>query len=93
MEGNAIAPRTFGSFVVGRGNRSAYDAARSVVQCSSKDRKPLVLCGGAGTGKTHLMQAIRNRFAIQRWGKAVYCSVESFTVAMVAATTTPQYGL
>ncbi len=55
-----IAVRTFESFVVGRGNQSAYAAALAVAQSPVQPYNPLIIHGSAGVGKTHLLQAIEH---------------------------------
>lgn len=49
---------TFANFVVGSSNQFAYTAARAVAQTPARAYNPLVLCGGPGLGKTHLLRAI-----------------------------------
>lgn len=49
---------TFDTFVVGDSNREACFAARSVSDDSVRLGAPLILCGGPGLGKTHLLYAI-----------------------------------
>ena len=49
---------TFENFVVGSCNQFAHAAATAVVKNPAKSYNPLYVYGGAGLGKTHLMNAI-----------------------------------
>ena len=85
--GAALDPRyTFESFVVGKANEVAYNAARAVADGGAVTFNPLFLHGGTGLGKTHLMHAIGQEFArIQPGAKVAYMSAEKFMVEFVTA--------
>jgi len=55
-----LARCTFETFVVGVGNKSAYEAAVTVADNPGYRFNPLFLYGGPGLGKTHLMSSVAN---------------------------------
>jgi len=52
---------TFESFAIGTGNQRACQAAQMIADTPLKFCNPLLIYGGVGQGKTHLMHAIGNR--------------------------------
>jgi len=71
---------SFENFVEGDCNRSAYHAARTIAEApATSNFNPLVLYGGTGLGKTHLLQAI-GRYAVQNHtaDKVVYRTANQF---------------
>lgn len=73
-------------FVVGPCNRLAHSAAYNVVREPGKSFKLLVVHGGCGLGKTHLLQGVCNRLtrahASLEWR---YISGEQFTNEFISA--------
>jgi chromosomal replication initiator protein len=71
---------TFDSFVVGASNQFSYHVALAVAETPGSAYNPLFIYGGAGLGKTHLLQAIgayvRSSYPHM---KVKYVSSEQFT--------------
>lgn len=84
---NALNPKyTFSTFVVGNNNEMAYFAADAVAKRPAKAYNPLLLYGGSGLGKTHMMQAIGNYYTENYPDKKVlYTTSEKFTYELVTA--------
>lgn len=75
-----LNPRyTFDNFIVGSSNDLAYAAANAVATNPGQKYNPLYLYGGAGLGKTHLMQAVGNAIIKNQPGaRVLYTTTESF---------------
>jgi chromosomal replication initiator protein len=71
--------------VEGAGTRVALEAARVVVQEPGARYNPLVLVGGSGAGKTHLLHAIGNLLARQCLGPVACLSAPEFTAELIDA--------
>ena len=67
------------NFVVGSCNDFAFAACRGILGDLGKKYNPLFIYGGAGTGKTHLIQAVGNQVRRQQPKlKVVYATIEQF---------------
>ncbi|UAK22821.1 chromosomal replication initiator protein DnaA [Sphingomonas nostoxanthinifaciens] len=77
---------TFDSFVVGKANELAYNAARTLAEGGKLAFNPLFLHGGVGLGKTHLMHAIGHEYRARHpEARILYMSAEKFMFEFVAA--------
>lgn len=77
----------FDDFVVGASNRLAYSAALQVAEDEAGAAPaPLFIHGGCGLGKTHLLQALANRYLERHPGASVRClTAEIFTNDYITA--------
>lgn len=81
---------TFENFVVGSCNQFAHAAATAVAKNPAKSYNPLYVYGGAGLGKTHLMNAIGHyTLNSNRRLKILYITTEKFMNDLI---THLQYG-
>jgi len=78
---------TFENFIQGHCNSLAYNASRTVASSPGKTSfNPLLIFGGVGLGKTHLVHAIGNEIVESQPDKVVqYISTERFTTEFVEA--------
>ncbi|HEX6613104.1 MAG TPA: DnaA/Hda family protein, partial [Rhodanobacteraceae bacterium] len=80
---------TFDNFVEGKSNQLGKAAAMQVAQNPGRAYNPLLLYGGTGLGKTHLMQASGNLMRQCNPGmKLLYVHSERFTSMMIEALRT-----
>ncbi len=87
LQAAPLDPRfTFETFVVGKPNELAHAAARRVGEGGAVTFNPLVLYGGVGLGKTHLMHAIAWELRAKRPElNVLYLSAEQFMYRFVQA--------
>ena len=77
---------TFDNFVVGKPNELAHAAARRVSEGGPVTFNPLVLYGGVGLGKTHLMHAIAWELRTRRPDlNVLFLSAEQFMYRFIQA--------
>ena len=78
LPGSRLTPHfTFGAFVTGPSNQVACDAARHVAR--HRAYNPLLIYGGVGLGKTHLMHAIGHKLlAGQQRLRVAYVHSDTF---------------
>lgn len=75
---------TFDAFVKGKNNEFAYAASFSISERPGTQYNPLMIYGGVGLGKTHLMQAIGNHIKLSSPDSSVmYISGPEFTTSFV----------
>jgi chromosomal replication initiator protein len=77
----------FDTFVVGPGNEFAKSATLAVAKAPGKTKfNPLLIYGGVGLGKTHLLQAVGNYLLSQRKDlRIAYSSSEEFYLNFIDA--------
>ena len=80
---------TFDTFVEGKSNEMAKAAASQVANNAGKSYNPLLMYGGVGLGKTHLMQAVGNEILrIKPEANVLYLHSQRFVQDMVKALQT-----
>ena len=76
----------FETFVVGNSNQLAYAASKSIAENPSGSFNPLFIYGGAGLGKTHLIQAVGQQLTRERpQMKVMYVSAEWFVTEVITS--------
>ncbi len=74
----------FDNFVLGKSNELGFAAASQIAQKPGDAYNPLLLYGGTGLGKTHLLHAIGNKIREQRPSmKVLYLDSERFVSDMI----------
>ena len=86
IESTPINPKyTFDSFVVGSSNRYLYAAAKAVAENPGNSYNPLFIYGGAGLGKTHIMNAIANYIKLNNpLLNVLYATCEKFASDLIS---------
>jgi chromosomal replication initiator protein len=80
VPGSARLPRRLDDFVTGPNNRLAHAAAREMIHTAGSAFNPLVIHGGVGLGKTHLLEAITHGLRLIHPGlNVVSITAEAFT--------------
>lgn len=76
----------FETFVVGKSNELAFAASKSIAENPAGSFNPLFIYGGAGLGKTHLIQAIGQQLRDSTPGaKVVYMSADAFINELITS--------
>lgn len=78
---------TFDNFIEGESNQFAVSAGKAIAKEPGGTRfNPLVLYGGTGLGKTHLVQAIGNHIISKsRRSRVLYTTSERFTMEYISS--------
>ena len=76
----------FETFVVGKSNELAFAASKSISENPSGSFNPLFIYGGAGLGKTHLIQAVAQQIRERNPRfKVIYMSADAFVTELIAS--------
>jgi len=85
---------TFENFAVSGSNQMAWAAAEAVAEKPGVSYNPLIIWGGVGVGKTHVMHAVGHSLLMKRGdAKILACTAEDFTndiVEGIRNKTTPR---
>lgn len=86
MPNNLDSRHTFNTFVEGKSNQIARAAAEQAAEPHNVAYNPLLIYGGVGLGKTHLMQSVGNRLLEHRpSAKLAYVRSEHFVNELITA--------
>jgi chromosomal replication initiator protein len=76
----------FSTFIVGASNQLAYAASLSIAENPSASFNPLFIYGGAGLGKTHLIQALGQQLRMNNpTAKVVYVSGDAMVTEIISS--------
>jgi chromosomal replication initiator protein len=76
----------FETFVVGKSNELAFAASKSIAERPGGSFNPLFIYGGAGLGKTHLIQAIGQQLRDSTPGARIcYMSADAFVTEFITS--------
>lgn len=79
-ESNLNPKYTFDTFIIGDSNRHAHATCVAIAEAPASSYNPLFIYGGAGLGKTHLMQAVAHQILKNNPNsKVLYVPSEVFT--------------
>ena len=82
-------PRRLEDFVMGPGNRLAHAAALEMVHSGGATFNPLLIHGGVGLGKTHLLEGIGHALRARHGGlRVIQATAEAFTNSFLDAMRT-----
>ena len=79
---------TFENFVKGDNNSFAYNASLAVAKNPGKAYNPVLIYGGVGFGKTHLMESIGNMIFQNSNSNIIYVTAETFTNEFIQSINT-----
>ncbi len=79
------AEYTFDNFIIGENNKFAASVAMASAKNPGTSYNPILIYGGVGLGKTHLMQALGNQIWRDSNLKMIYITAENFTNEFITA--------
>ena len=82
---NLNAEYTFDNFIIGENNKFAASVAMASAKNPGTSYNPILIYGGVGLGKTHLMQALGNQIWRDSNLKMIYITAENFTNEFITA--------